>query len=162
MAQKKKKKKTSKEDSSGIKIICQNRKARFNYQLHDKLEAGLVLTGSEVKSLRLGKANLTDAYGDIRQNEAYLYQANIEPYDKGGYVNHVPKRRRKLLHHAQEIKWLIGKTQAKGMTLVPLKMYFKNGKAKVELALGTGKKVYDKRQTIKERDVKKEMKRAMK
>jgi len=148
--------------AQAIKIICQNRKASFNYQLTDKYEAGMVLTGSEVKSLRMGKANLTDAYGDIRGNEVFLVQANIEPYDKGGYANHEPKRRRKLLMHRKEINTLIGKIQAKGLTLVPTKMYFKAGKAKVEMALGTGKKTYDKRHDIKTREVKKEMDRHVK
>ncbi|EKD50869.1 MAG: hypothetical protein ACD_62C00405G0002 [uncultured bacterium] len=157
-----KKKKETQEATTGFKIVCQNRKARFNYELHDRLEAGLVLTGSEVKSLRLGRASLVDAYGDIRHNEVYLVQANIEPYDKGGYANHVPKRPRKLLLHHKEIKWLIGKIQVKGMTLVPLKIYFKHGRAKVEMALASGKKIHDKRQTIKARDIDREMNRAMK
>lgn len=146
----------------GIKLVCENRKARFDYHLQERFEAGLVLTGSEVKSLRLGKANLTEAYADIRQNEAWLLQAHIEPYEKGGYANHEPKRRRKLLLHKSEIKPLIGKTQIKGFTLIPLKIYFKNGRAKVELALASGKKLHDKRQSIKEREIGREMKRAMK
>lgn len=158
----KKNKQQSKAKSSSVKIVCDNRKARFNYHLQDKFEAGLVLTGSEVKSLRLGKANLTDAYGDIRNNEAWLLQSHIEPYEKGGYANHEPKRKRKLLLHKEEIKRLIGKTQQKGLSLIPLKIYFKDGKAKVELALGTGKKAHDKRRTIKDREVSREMQRAMK
>ena len=112
--------------------------------------------------MRNGKANLTDAYAEIRDNQAYLVQAHIEPYDKGGYVNHEPKRRRKLLLHRQEISKLIGKTQAKGLTLIPLKLYFKNGYVKVELGLGVGKKAHDKRKTIKEREVKRELDRAIK
>lgn len=159
---KKKKTQKLKKSSSSIKIVCDNRKARFNYQLQDKFEAGMVLTGSEVKSLRLGKANLTDAYADIRNNEAWLMQSHIEPYEKGGYANHEPKRKRKLLIHKDEIKRLIGKTQQKGLSLIPLKIYFKNGRAKVELALGSGKKAHDKRQSIKEREVSREMARAMK
>jgi SsrA-binding protein len=157
-----KKKSSSKKAPDGIKIICQNKKARFNYELVERFEAGLVLMGSEIKSLRAGKANLTDAYADIRKNELYLIQANIEPYDKAGYVNHEPKRARKLLLHRQEIKRLIGKIQTKGMALVPLKFYLKQGKAKVELALATGKKAHDKRQTIKERDLNREMRRELK
>jgi len=160
MSQNKDKKQTSKKSS--IKIVCENRKARFNYHLEDKMEAGLVLTGSEVKSLRLGKANLTDAYADIRNNEAFLLQAHIQPYEKGGYANHEPKRVRKLLLHKKEINRLIGKTQAKGFTLVPTKLYFKKGHVKVELALGTGKKDHDKRQTIKDREAGREMARALK
>ncbi|MFH1356686.1 MAG: SsrA-binding protein SmpB [bacterium] len=162
MVTKKKKKKKASEEASGIKIICKNSKARFNYQLQDNFEAGVVLTGSEVKSLRLGKANLSDAYGDIRNGEVFLIQANIQPYEKGGYANHEPKRARKLLVHKQELKWLTGKTQVKGMALVPLKMYFKNGKVKVEMALGAGKKSPDKRQALKERDLDREMNRDLK
>lgn len=146
---------------SGMKMVCENRKARFDYQLSDFIEAGMVLTGSEVKSLRAGKANLTDAYGEIRGNEAFLLQAHIEPYDKGGYSNHEPKRRRKLLLHKTEINKLIGKTQIKGLTLVPIKIYFKNGRAKVEMALGIGKKAHDKRADTKTREVNREMSRAI-
>lgn len=145
-----------------MKIICENRKARFNYQLGERFEAGLVLTGSEVKSLRAGKVSLTDAYADIRDGEAFLVQAHIAPYEKGGYANHEPKRKRKLLLHKKEIQKLIGKTQAKGFSLIPTKMYFKNSKAKVELALGSGKKSHDKRQSIKERETGREMDREMK
>lgn len=145
-----------------VKLVCENRKARFDYQLSENIEAGLVLTGSEVKSLRAGKANLTDAYAEIRGDEAFLLQAHIEPYDKGGYANHEPKRRRKLLMHHAEISRLVGKTQIRGMTLVPLKIYFKNGRAKVELALGVGKKHHDKRADIKQREVNREMSRVMK
>lgn len=160
--------KNSSKDSSkpanneGSKLVCENRKAKFDYQLHDRFEAGLVLTGSEVKSLRAGKANLTDAYADVRQNEVWLLQAHIEPYDKGGYANHVPKRPRKLLLNRDEISRLFGKTKTKGMSLIPLRIYFKKGMAKAELALATGKKTHDKRQDIKARDVGREMARAMK
>lgn len=147
--------------SNAIKIVCENRKARFDYQLHERFEAGLVLTGSEVKSLRLGKANLTNAYGDIHNAEAYLVQAEIQLYDKGGYANHEPLRRRKLLLHREEINKLLGKTQAKGFTVVPLKIYFKNGRAKIELALASGKKTHDKRATIKERETQRDLQRSM-
>lgn len=146
----------------GNKLICENRKARFDYELQDKMEAGLVLTGSEVKSLRQGKANLTDAYADIKNGELFLLQAHIEPYEKGGYANHEPKRPRKLLLHKNEIKKLIGTLQTKGLTLVPLKLYFKNGRVKAALALGAGKKTIDKRNTIKDRDVKRDLDRAIK
>ena len=155
-------KKDDKNKKASKPIICDNRKARFDYQIQEKFEAGISLMGTEVKSLRNGKANLTDAYAEIRDNQAYLVQAHIEPYDKGGYVNHEPKRRRKLLLHRQEISKLIGKTQAKGLTLIPLKLYFKNGYVKVELGLGVGKKAHDKRKTIKEREVKRELDRAIK
>ncbi len=159
---KKSENKKSKAADAGFKIICENRKARFDYHIEENFEAGLVLTGSEVKSLRAGKAHLTDAYGDIRQGEAWLVQAHIEPYDKGGYINHEPKRRRKLLLKKSEIERLIGKTQVKGFTLVPLKLYFKGGFAKVDLGLARGKDAKDKRDTIKEREVNREMRRVMK
>lgn len=165
MSQKKQKPQTPKAPAAKalpIKIICENRKARFDYQLGERMEAGLVLTGSEVKSLRAGKANLTDAYADIRNGEAFLLQAHIEAYDKGGYINHEPKRKRKLLLHKSEINKLIGKVEVKQVSLIPLKLYFKGGKVKAELALATGKKSHDKRAAIKERETSREMNRAMK
>lgn len=145
-----------------IKIICDNRKARFDYQLGERTEAGMVLTGSEVKSLRAGKAHLNDAYVTMRRGEAFLLQAHIAPYSHGSYANHEPLRPRKLLLHKREIIKLAALIEAKGFTLVPTKLYFKSGKVKVELALATGKKAHDKRDAIKERDTKKEMARAMK
>lgn len=148
------------EDS--VKIICENRKARFDYHIEETIEAGLTLTGTEVKSLRSGKANLTDAYASIHNGEAWLHQAHIAPYERGGYVNHEPKRKRKLLLHKIEIIKLFGKTQIKGYSLIPLKMYFKRGKAKVVLALATGKKAPDKRQDIKKREQNREVSRALK
>ena len=147
---------------SSIKIVCQNRKSHFDYQIQEKFEAGMQLTGSEVKSLRNGKANLTNAYADIRGQEVFLLQAHIEPYEKGGYANHEPDRKRKLLLHREEIEKLIVKVKTKGLTLVPIKIYFKNGYAKIELGLGAGKKTHDKRTTIKEREVKRDMQRSMK
>lgn len=155
-------KKTPQKKDGGIKIVCENRKARFDYHIEERVEAGIVLTGSEVKSLRLGKANLTNAYADIRGNEAFLLQAHIAPYDKGGYANHEATQKRKLLLHRAEINKLIGKIQAKGMTLVPLKMYFKNSRAKIELGLAIGKKAHDKRDATREREVSRDMRRAMK
>ncbi|MBL7685414.1 MAG: SsrA-binding protein SmpB [Deltaproteobacteria bacterium] len=149
--------------SAGEKIIATNRKATFNYEIIEKYEAGLVLLGSEVKSLREGKANLLDAYGMVRNGEVFLYQCHINPYEKSGpYYNHDPIRPRKLLLHHQEIAKLIGKTHEKGFTLVPLKLYFKNGRAKVELGLGRGKKTFDKRETIKKREQDRELSKAMK
>lgn len=142
--------------------ICENRKARFDYQIDETFEAGLVLTGSEIKSLRQGKAQLTNAYADIRNGEAFLLQAHINPYDKGGYANHEPDRKRKLLLHKKEIDYLAGKIQTKGLTLVPLKMYFKKQYAKILLGLGKGKKTLDKRQTIKERENKIRLDRVVK
>jgi SsrA-binding protein len=143
------------------KTICKNKKATFEYELGDRVEAGIVLVGTEVKSLRLGKANLLDAYAKITNGEAFLVGAHISQYPSAYYGNHDPQRQRKLLLHSKEIKKLTGKTQEKGRSLIPLKMYFKNGNAKVELALARGKKVYDKRQTLKERDSKREIARTM-
>lgn len=153
---------SQKTKDSPTKLICDNRKARFQYQLGERFEAGIVLTGSEVKSIRQGHLGLSDAYAEIFQGEIHLAQANISPYDKGGYSNHEPKRKRKLLLHKREIVKLDAKINAKGMTLIPTKVYFKNGKVKVELALASGKTHGDKRQTIKERETTREMEREMK
>jgi SsrA-binding protein len=143
-----------------IKIVSENRKARHDYHIHETYEAGIVLTGTEVKSLRAGKANLKDSYARIDNNELMLHNLHISPYDQGNRFNHEPLRTRKLLMHRMEINKLIGKTKEKGYTLVPLKLYFTRGKAKLELGLATGKKTYDKRQDIAERDAKREMDRA--
>jgi SsrA-binding protein len=145
-----------------IKIICENKKARFNYELDQRFEAGLALLGSEVKSVRNGKANLVDAYGTIRNGEAYLLNCHIASYQPAHHLDHEPTRTRKLLLHKREIRRLIGKTQEKRLTLVPLKMYFKKGLVKVELALGKSKKTIDKRQTIKKRLQDREMRRVIK
>jgi SsrA-binding protein len=145
-----------------IKIVCQNKKARHDYHIMEVIEAGMVLVGTEVKSLREGRANLKDSYARIRNGELYLVQAHISPYSHAHYDNHDPERVRKLLVHKRELKRLTGKTQEKGLTLVPLKIYFKEGKAKVELALASGKKSYDKRETLKRKDQKREMERAIK
>ncbi|MDR1487278.1 MAG: SsrA-binding protein SmpB [Deltaproteobacteria bacterium] len=145
-----------------IKIICQNKKASYEYELGERFEAGIVLLGTEVKSLRLGKANLLDAYARIDHGEAYLVNAHITPYANAHYGNHEPLRRRKLLLHSQQIKKLIGKTQEKGQSLIPLKLYFKKGLVKAELALAKGKKQHDKRQAMKEADSKRELSRMIK
>ena len=145
-----------------IKIVCQNKKARHDYNIIEVIEAGMVLLGTEVKSLREGRANLKDSYARIRDGELYLVQAHITPYSHASYDNHDPERVRKLLVHKRELKRLTGKTQEKGLTLVPLKIYFKDGKAKVELALASGKKSYDKRETLKRQTQKREMERAIK
>ncbi|MHC4457499.1 MAG: SsrA-binding protein SmpB [Planctomycetota bacterium] len=145
-----------------IKIIAQNRKARYDYFIEDELEAGLVLKGTEVKSLRLGKANLKDAYARVKEGEVYVYQMHIGPYPFAYYDNHDPLRPRKLLLHKREIKRLYGKVNEKGFTLVPLKIYFKDGKVKITLALVRGKRKYDKREAIRRRDEKREMDRARK
>jgi SsrA-binding protein len=141
------------------KIIATNRKARHDYHVIDTMETGIVLTGTEVKSLREGKANLKDSYARVQNEEVYLYNTHISPYSEGSYNNHEPLRQRKLLLHKKEIRKLIGKVQEKGLTMVPLKLYFKNGKVKVELAIVRGKKMYDKRRDIDKRESEREIKR---
>jgi len=148
--------------AGGIKIICNNRKAWHDYAIEETLEAGLVLWGSEVKSLRAGKANLKDSYADVRGEEVFLVGTHISPYNPAGQSNHHPERDRKLLLHRKEIGKLIGKVNERGLTLIPLKMYFKQGKAKVELALAKGKRQYDKRETLKRKEAQREMARAIK
>jgi SsrA-binding protein len=145
----------------GRKVVAQNRKARHDYHIEDTFEAGLVLTGTEVKSLRAGRASLVDGYGEVRDGEVWLRNVHIPEYDQGTWTNHEPRRPRKLLMHKGEISRLIGKTQERGLTLVPLSLYFKDGYAKVELALGRGKKTYDKRHALAERQAKREAERAM-
>ncbi len=143
-----------------IKIIAENRKARHDYLIVDQYEAGLVLTGTEVQSLRLGKANLKDAYAKVKDGEVWLYQMHISPYPFAYYDNHEPLRVRKLLLHKREILRLYAKANEQGHTLVPLKLYFKAGKAKITLALAKGKREFDKRQALRERDQKREVERA--
>lgn len=145
----------------GRQLIARNRKARYNYEILDTYEAGLVLTGTEVKSLRAGRASLTEGYAEVRDGEVWLRNVHIPEYDQGSWTNHEPRRSRKLLLHRDEIARLIGKTQEKGLTLIPLSLYFKDGYAKVELALARGKKVHDKRRTIIERQARLEAERAM-
>ena len=139
--------------------IVQNKKARFEYEILDTIEAGIVLKGTEVKSVRLKKVNIQDAYARIKDGEAFLYGMNISPYESGNIFNHDPLRVRKLLLHKQEIKRLTGKQQEKGLTLVPLKVYWKNGKVAVLLGLAKGKTLYDKRHDIKKRDSDRELQR---
>jgi SsrA-binding protein len=141
----------------GIKIVCENRKARHNYFIEDKYEAGLVLTGTEVKSLRDGKGNLQDSYAIFKGGELFLLNSNIAPYAMGNRENHEPLRTRKLLLKHDEIKKLWGKIEIKGYSLIPLKIYFKKGIAKVEIALARGKKSHDKRESTKERDAKRDL-----
>jgi len=148
--------------SERIKLIAQNKKARHDFFIHDEYEAGLVLVGSEVKSLRAGKANLTDAYGKIKNGEVWVYQMHISPYPYAYYNNHDPLRPRKLLLHGYEIKKLYGKLNEQGMSLIPLKLYFKGGKVKISLGVAKGKKKYDKRETIRQRDEKRDMDREKK
>lgn len=147
--------------AGGIKIIAENRRARAEYAIEETYEAGLVLTGSEVKSLREGRASLKESYGDIHNGEAWLVDCHISPYDQASINNHEPTRRRKLLLHKEEIGRLLGKTQERGLTLVPIKLYFSKGRAKVELGLGRGKKLYDRRQDMKERDAMRDIERAL-
>ena len=140
--------------------VATNRQASFRFNLLDRLEAGIVLTGTEVKSLRGGKAQLKDGYAAIQNGEVWLYNVHIPPYGPATRDNHEPERPRKLLMHKREIERLIGKTKEKGLTLVPTRLYFKGPRAKVEIALARGKDVVDKRQTIKERELKREMERS--
>ncbi len=152
-----------KEQSEGFKIVTDNRKARYLYEILETYEAGLELQGSEVKSIRQGKANLQDGYALIRNGEAMLLNVHISPYEKtAAYFNHDPRRSRKLLLHKQEIRKLIGKVEQQGLTLIPLKMYMKRGLVKITIALAKGKKVHDKRESIKKRDDQREMSRAIK
>ena len=148
--------------TDNIKIVCRNKKARFDYEILEVIEAGMVLLGTEVKSLRQGRANLKDSYARIKGGELYLMQSHISPYTHAYYDNHEPDRVRKLLVHKREIKRLQGKTQEKGLTLVPLKIYFKDGKAKVELALARGKRIYDKRESLKRKTEQRELEKAIK
>ena len=149
--------------SGGIKIIADNRKARFQYEILDTYEAGLALTGTEVKSIREGKVNLGDGFANVRNGEAWLHNVHISPHSMTNLAyNHEPKRTRKMLLHKQEIRKLIGQVEQKGLTLIPLKMYFKNGRVKVAIALGKGKKLHDKRDSLKKKQDKRDMDRAKK
>lgn len=134
-----------------------NRKARFNYDVIDTIECGIVLKGTEIKSIRAGKANIKDSYGIIKNNEAYILNMHISPYENGGVFNHEETRTRKLLLHKNEILKLKNKLELEGFTLIPLKVYFVNGKAKIELGLCKGKKLYDKREDVKKRDIEREI-----
>lgn len=145
-----------------LKVVADNRKARFNYEIGETLEAGIALTGSEVKSLRAGKATIAESYADSRDGELWLINANIPEYLQAGRFNHTPKRPRKLLLHKRQIYKLIGAVERDGMTLVPLKLYFNpKGRAKIELALARGKKLHDKRETMKRRSWDRERSRLM-
>ncbi|MFL6075441.1 MAG: SsrA-binding protein SmpB [Mycobacteriales bacterium] len=146
---------------SGRKLIAQNRKARHDYHIEDTVEAGIVLTGTEVKSLRAGRASLVDGYATVDGGEVWLHRIHIPEYTEGSWTNHEPRRTRKLLLHRREIEKLTGKTMEAGFTLVPLALYFRDGRAKVELAVGRGKRSYDKRQDLAKRDARREIARAM-
>jgi SsrA-binding protein len=152
----------NKQPGSDEKLVCLNRQARHNYFIDEIYEAGLVLVGSEVKSLRDGKANLVDSYAQIRHGEAFLINAHISPYAGANQFNHEPTRTRKLLLHGREIERLTGKTKERGLTLIPLKLYFKGGRAKIELGLARGKKLYDKRETLRRKVAEREVERSLK
>lgn len=145
-----------------IKIVTVNRKAKYNYFIEDTYEAGMVLLGTEVKSLRLGRVNLKDSYARIKKGEVFVHQMHIGDYPFASYENHDPLRKRKLLLHKYEIKKLYGKVNEKGFSLVPLRVYFQNGKAKMTIAIAKGKRRYDKRETIRRRDEKRDLDRAKK
>ncbi|MGP3970736.1 SsrA-binding protein SmpB [Streptomyces sp. 6N223] len=146
---------------TGRKLIAQNRRARHDYHILETYECGLVLTGTEVKSLRQGRASLVDGFGQLDGGELWLHNVHIPEYAQGTWTNHSARRKRKLLLHRSEIDKLIGKTQSTGVTLVPLQMYFVDGRAKVELALARGKREYDKRQTLREQQDRREAERAI-
>ena len=143
-------------------LIAENRKALHDYHVLETFEAGVQLLGTEVKGIREGKANLRDSYARVEKGEVWLYNVHINPYSHRGYVDHDPRRRRKLLLHAQEIRKLVGKTTEKGLTLVPLRMYFLRGRVKVALSLVRGKQLHDKRETIRKREVDRETRAAVK
>ena len=145
----------------GTKVIARNRRARHEYHIEDVFEAGLVLTGTEVKSLRAGRASLSDGFAQISDHEAWLHNVHIPEYAQGNWTNHEPRRTRKLLMHRKEIDKLAAETQERGLTLVPLSLYFKDGKVKVELALARGKRTYDKRHDLARKDAAREVERAL-
>lgn len=147
-------------EGTGIKMVAQNRKARHDYFIEERYEAGMVLMGTEVKALREGRANLKDGYARIKDNEVFLMDVHISPYAFGNRLNHDPLRPRKLLLHEREIHRLTGKVKERGFSLIPLSIYFSHGRAKVSLALAKGKKLYDKREALKRKVMKKEVERA--
>lgn len=147
--------------SEGRKIIATNRKARHEYDIEENFEAGIALTGTEIKSVRAGKVNLTDSFARVEEGEAWLHNMHIAPYEFGNRANVESRRTRKLLLHKQEIKRLFGKTQLKGLTLIPLSIYLRNGHAKLDLGLGRGRKLYDKREAIERREADREAERAV-
>jgi SsrA-binding protein len=151
-----------KPSSDGVKVLAANRKARHEYIIEESIEAGIVLSGTEIKSIRTGRANLQDSFALIRGGEMWLIGAHISPYTHGNRENHEPRRERKLLLHRREIERLVGRVQEKGWTLVPLDIHLRDGRAKVQLGLARGKKQYDKRETIAKRDLDRELRRAVK
>ena len=151
----------AKKKPSGEKIIAQNKTARLNYFIEDTYEAGMSLLGTEVKALREGKANLKDSYAMVKDGEVFVHEMHISPYTYGNRENHDPLRVRKLLLHKSEIKRLYGKSRERGLALVPLKLYFKNGKVKIEIGIGRGKRLYDKRESLKVKEDRREMDRGL-
>lgn len=149
-------------ERKGEKLICQNKPAWRNYTVEETYEAGIVLQGTEVKSLREGRANLKDSYARVKEGEVFVYDLHISPYSHGNRYNHDPLRVRKLLLHRQEIKRLYGKTRERGLTLVPLKMYFRDGKVKMEIGVSKGKKLHDRREDLKRKADRRDMERAFK
>ena len=149
------------DEEDGVKLICRNKRAFHEYSIGDRLECGIVLTGTEVKSLREGSASLEDAYAKIEEGEVWLLGSDIPEYSMAHRMNHKPKRPRKLLMHRREIGKFAGKASERGYTLVPLRMYFKEGRAKVELAIARGKQLHDKRQSLKKADAQRDIRRAL-
>jgi SsrA-binding protein len=147
--------------TDAVKTVATNRKARHDYFIEDTFEAGLVLSGTEIKSIRAGRVSLRESFAMVKEGELWLMNAHIAPYNHGTYANHEPRRTRKLLMHRREINRIAGKLQEKGFTLVPLRLYLKNNRAKVELGLARGKKQYDKRATLREKDTRREIDRAV-
>lgn len=150
------------ESGEGIRVIAENRKARHDYHIEETIEAGIVLTGTEIKSVRAGRVQLRDSHALVQRGEVFLHNMHIAPYERGNRYNHDPDRARKLLLHRDEIDRLYGKVRLKGLTLIPLKIYLRRGRAKVELALARGKKAYDRRADIAEREAKRRIDRALK
>jgi SsrA-binding protein len=146
----------------GVKLIAQNKKAYHDYHIEETLEAGISLTGTEVKSLRVGRANLRDSYAAVEEGELWLIGVHISPYEQGNIFNHDPLRKRKLLVHSRELRRMYGKVKVSGYTLVPTKLYFKDGRAKVEIGLAKGKTTYDKRQTLAKKEADRDIQRAFK
>jgi SsrA-binding protein len=155
-------KRKPKAEEGGHKVVCKNKRAWHEYEILERVETGMVLMGTEVKSLREGRVNLKDSYGKVRGGEVFLVEAHISPYSHGNIANHDPLRERKLLLHKKEIRRLTGKVQERGLTLIPLQIYFTGGKAKVELGLARGKRLYDKRAAIKKRDERRDLMRELK
>ena len=151
----------AKKKPSGQKIIAQNKTARLNYFIEDTYEAGIALVGTEVKALREGKANLKDSYALVKGGEVFVHEIHISPYTFGNRENHDPLRVRKLLFHKGEIKRLYGKSRERGLALIPLKLYFKSGKVKIEIGVGRGKRLYDKRESLKVKEDRREIERGM-